>query len=241
MTTSEAPQFLFQRLSQSRHVWDYWRHSATSVVEMGTVRGLDVGLPTHFHAEDQITFVLAGRRRFCIGLELIEVPAGHAVRIPAGTPHRSLCEGSEVVCVNIYADADFDGAYDFLADLARACGCSAPADAPQSPVDVKDCAGLGVLPVAADDMERLQWEPVSKAALRIGMSREGFSRKVRQTHGISPREVGMIARLNNARRLLQAGHDIAAAAADSGFSDQSHLGRHFLRAFGVTPGRYRAG
>jgi len=51
----------------------------------------------------------------------------------------------------------------------------------------------------------------------------------------------MIARLNNARRLLQAGHDIAAAAADSGFSDQSHLGRHFLRAFGVTPGRYRAG
>jgi len=75
----------------------------------------------------------------------------------------------------------------------------------------------------------------------IGMSREGFSRKVRQTHGISPQEVGMIARLNNARRLLQAGHDIAAAAADSGFSDQSHLGRHFLRAFGVTPGRYRAG
>ncbi|WP_204337547.1 cupin domain-containing protein, partial [Klebsiella pneumoniae] len=63
-----------------------------NVVEMAAVRGLDVGLPTHFHAENQITLVLSGRRRFCVGPRLIEVPAGHAVHIPAGIPHRSLSE-----------------------------------------------------------------------------------------------------------------------------------------------------
>jgi hypothetical protein len=41
------------------------------VVEMGTLRGSEVGLPTHFHGETQITFVLSGRRRFLIRGELI--------------------------------------------------------------------------------------------------------------------------------------------------------------------------
>jgi hypothetical protein len=31
------------------------------------VCGFDVALPIHFHDEDQITFVISGRRRFIIG------------------------------------------------------------------------------------------------------------------------------------------------------------------------------
>lgn len=219
MRSLESSKFLLDRLNQSRHVWDYWRCSMSYVVEMGTVRGLDVGLPTHFHAEDQITFVLAGRRRFYIGDTLIEVSAGHTVRIPAGTPHRSLGEESEVVCVNIYAEATGDGSHENIASLVSEYGCSEPASALQSPVHVENYASPNVLPVATDDIELLQREPVARAASRMGMTREGFSRKIKKTYGIAPQEIGLMARLNNARRLLQQGHHIAAVAAASGFFD----------------------
>jgi hypothetical protein len=43
--------------------WQYSRPLGTGAVEVGTVRGFDVGLPIHFHDEDQITFVLSGSRR----------------------------------------------------------------------------------------------------------------------------------------------------------------------------------
>jgi AraC-like DNA-binding protein/mannose-6-phosphate isomerase-like protein (cupin superfamily) len=239
--SSGSPKFLLECLNQSRHVWDYWRCAMPHVVEMGTVRGLDVGLPTHFHAEDQITLVLAGRRRFYIGCELIEVSAGHAVRIPAGTPHRSLGEETEVVCVNIYATAAGDGSQEDIASLAKACGCSEAVSALKWRAHEENDTSLDVLPVARDDMELLRRGPVAQVASRIGMTREGFSRKIKKIYGISPQEIGLMARLNIARRLLQEGHHTAAAAAASGFSDQSHLGRCFVRAFGVTPGRYRAG
>lgn len=238
MLNADLPAFLRDRLSRSLHVWEYWRHASQGIVEIGTVRGRDVGLPTHFHAEDQITFVLAGRRRFHIGSERIEVEAGHGVRIPAGTPHRSLGEDAEVICINIYADPASESAHGFLADLARACGCRMPVPARQSPAATDR---PGILPVARADMELLRRAPVRQAAARMGLSREGFSRKIRQAHAISPQDVGLMARLNVARRLLQEGYPLAGAAADAGFSDQSHLGRCFRRAFGVTPGRYRAG
>lgn len=247
MTRSDKVRFvelsksLLERLNQSRHVWDYWRCAISHVVEMGTVRGLDVGLPTHFHAEDQITFVLVGRRRFHIGDALIEVSAGHAVRIPAGMPHRSLNEESEVVGVNIYASAVGDELHEEIAGLVGACGCSEPVSVLQWSAEVKNYTGANILPVARDDMELFRREPVTRAASRTGMTRESFSRKIKKAYGIAPQEIGLIARLNNARRLLQQGHHTAAAAAGSGFSDPSHLGRYFLRAFGVTPGRYRAG
>jgi AraC-like DNA-binding protein len=46
-------------------------------------------------------------------------------------------------------------------------------------------------------------------------------------------------RLNKARDLLRAGQTIADVAFEMGFADQSHLGRWFKRAFGITPGLYR--
>ena len=84
-------------------------------------------------------------------------------------------------------------------------------------------------------------EPVGQAAARAGMSREGFSRAFAKRHGLPPHAFWLMARLNHARTLLRAGEEIAAAAAETGFADQSHLGRWFRRAFGVTPGRYRSG
>jgi AraC-like DNA-binding protein len=46
-------------------------------------------------------------------------------------------------------------------------------------------------------------------------------------------------RVRRAKALLRAGRTPAEAAAEAGFSDQSHLTRHFKRLLGFTPGRYR--
>ncbi|WP_246423470.1 helix-turn-helix domain-containing protein [Roseospira goensis] len=48
-----------------------------------------------------------------------------------------------------------------------------------------------------------------------------------------------LSRFAIARRIL-AGESLADAALAAGFSDQSHMTRHFLRAFGMTPGRWQA-
>jgi AraC family transcriptional regulator len=47
-------------------------------------------------------------------------------------------------------------------------------------------------------------------------------------------------RLDRAARALTQGHrTLAQIAFENGFTDQSHLNRHFARAYGVSPGRYR--
>jgi AraC-like DNA-binding protein len=57
--------------------------------------------------------------------------------------------------------------------------------------------------------------------------------------GVTPHAYLVQARVNRAAALLRKGESPARAAVESGFADQSHLNRHFLRHFGVTPGVYR--
>lgn len=47
-------------------------------------------------------------------------------------------------------------------------------------------------------------------------------------------------RLRAARRLLAGGGAIGDVAARTGFADQSHPTRWFVRCYGMTPGDYRA-
>lgn len=56
--------------------------------------------------------------------------------------------------------------------------------------------------------------------------------------GLPPHAYLINLRLRHAKTLLSAGIPIAQAAAESGFTDQSHLNRHFKRFIGVTPGQY---
>jgi hypothetical protein len=51
----------------------YWCSMAEGIVELGTLYGREVGLPTHFHDENQITFVLSGRRRFVVEGNVIDL------------------------------------------------------------------------------------------------------------------------------------------------------------------------
>lgn len=72
----------------------------------------------------------------------------------------------------------------------------------------------------------------------IGRDRWSLSHDFRSFYGTSPYRYLTMRRLDAARSLLLAGTSIADAAAATGFADQSHMTRHFLKAFGLTPGRW---
>ena len=64
-------------------------------------------------------------------------------------------------------------------------------------------------------------------------------RAFRRRSGTSPHACLVEIRLEKARAMLKSQTSPAQAAFASGFSDQSHLGRRFRRAYGLTPAAYR--
>ena len=66
-------------------------------------------------------------------------------------------------------------------------------------------------------------------------------RVFRKTFGLPPHAYLVQVRVALAKKLLARGIPIAEVAAETGFSDQSHLHRHFKCIVGVTPGKYVRG
>ena len=66
-------------------------------------------------------------------------------------------------------------------------------------------------------------------------------RVFRQAVGLPPHAYLVQMRVTRAKKLLVAGMPIAEVAAETGFTDQSHLTKHFKRTVGVTPGQYIKG
>lgn len=64
-------------------------------------------------------------------------------------------------------------------------------------------------------------------------------RVFRQAVGMPPYAYLKQIRVEQAKQLLRQGMAIADVATAVGFSDQSHLTRHFKQIFGITPGQYR--
>ena len=68
-----------------------------------------------------------------------------------------------------------------------------------------------------------------------------FARMFRVSFGEPPHAWVLARRLAHARALLaRSREDLAGVAALCGFGNTSHFSRAFLRATGITPGRYRA-
>lgn len=187
--------------------WNYWRPAGEGILELGTVRGETVGLPTHFHWEDQVTFVLSGRRRF----NAYVPPAEYAVADLMSAIRRLRLEADRIC---------WEGVATTIRDHQRGLR--------EIAYDAVAVPAAGVVTVGA-------------VATRAGMSREGFSRTFVKRYGMPPHAYWLMHRLNRARDQLRAGQHIADVAFETGFADQSHLGRWFKRAFGITPGLYRRG
>lgn len=72
----------------------------------------------------------------------------------------------------------------------------------------------------------------------IGLSRFYLVRRFRAEVGMPPHAFQLAMRLDRARVLIAEGMALADVASRCGFTDQSHLTRHFRRATGVAPGAY---
>jgi AraC-like DNA-binding protein len=232
------------------NAWDYRPADRDGIVELASWRGAgSLGLRPHFHDETQIVLVLTGSRAFRIDGATVTVAAGHAALIPAGLLHAPMpTADAETVCLNAYLSAS--RACSSLriikvGALRRSIGEISPehileiaddslSHEPSSPAGHTDRAKLGAALTESV-------APIGAIAAGFGRSREGFSRMVRRELGVAPHAFRLLTRLNLARRLLRAGEPIAAAAADAGFADQSHLTRLFRRTFGATPGVYWRG
>lgn len=71
-----------------------------------------------------------------------------------------------------------------------------------------------------------------------GLDRWTLARQFRNAFGTSPGRFRTMRQLDRVRRLLRSGTPLAEAAVDAGFADQSHMSRHFKRAYGLTPARW---
>ena len=72
------------------------------------------------------------------------------------------------------------------------------------------------------------------------MSRFRLSRCFQRRYGVPVHSYLRHLRLEEAKRRLARGQEIAAVAADLGFVDQSHFHHRFRGSFGMTPGQWRA-
>jgi AraC-like DNA-binding protein len=80
---------------------------------------------------------------------------------------------------------------------------------------------------------------LGEVAAEAGVGRFALLRAFARAYGLTPHAWVIQERVRRAQALLRAGRAPAEVAADLGFTDQSHLTRHFKRLVGVTPGCYR--
>jgi AraC-like DNA-binding protein/quercetin dioxygenase-like cupin family protein len=218
------------------------------LVEVSIWRG-DRCLPLkhHFHDEIQLTFVLSGRYRFFVDGQTVSAEAGEWIIIPALRPHAPVPhEQWGTTTFNAYIPVgQFPVKVVSVAVLPMRDAWLA-----QGSLHLDDLASLLG---QAQLMNQVSREPVDQLALEllesgakvrdiasaIGLCRQGFIRKFNRQIGMSPHAYCLMRNLNNARALLRQGEAIAEVAAETGFADQSELGRYFHRAFGTTPGLYR--
>lgn len=80
---------------------------------------------------------------------------------------------------------------------------------------------------------------MDELALACGVDRFRLTRAFKSAFGLPPHAYLVQLRLARARHLLARGEQPADVATDLGFADQSHLGRWFVRAYGLTPAAYR--
>jgi AraC-like DNA-binding protein len=84
-------------------------------------------------------------------------------------------------------------------------------------------------------------ESVTLEDLRLASeapTKQQLIRSFRAAFGFTPHHYLTQLRLGQARQLLRYGHDCGEVAHAVGFYDQSQMNRHFIKYYGITPGRY---
>jgi AraC-like DNA-binding protein len=233
-----------------RSSWHYGRRRDASQLEQASWTGdLSPALASHFHVETQVTIVVAGSRRFLTRAGPIVAHAGETAILSAGLPH---CphglDAPGSVSLNLYLppiSSDREQAFASVVTTPAWLVADAPLERTALARWVTS-AGSGPSPLgdtsATDELVAAVTEtaqPVRDIAASFGLTREGFIRRFNRVIGMTPHAFRIVHRLNLARAMLAAGIAPAAAAAEAGFADQSHLGRIFRTTFGTAPAAYR--
>ncbi|MEU6424575.1 AraC family transcriptional regulator [Microbispora sp. NPDC046973] len=113
------------------------------------------------------------------------------------------------------------------------------------PVRAREATSADARRIAERVRSRLRDAPLAETtagdlAAATGHSRFAVYRAFRAVYGMAPSDYQRLLRLRTARRLIAQGRSLSAAAAEAGFTDQSHLTRWFVRCYGISPGDYRA-
>lgn len=171
----------------------------------------------HYHAGDEIVQITAGRARLRLPRISRDVQAGDTVVVPAGTIHR-------------FEPVDTEG-WAFSSEFI------VPSTSPR--------------PATRDD-ERLVTRAIDLLTRREGLRSdpEGLAkalhvsgghlaRTFQRVTGTGVHNFHVLMVLQKAKALLREGAPLAAAAVDTGFYDQAHLTREFVRTYGFTPKAFK--
>lgn len=167
---------------------------------------------------------------------------------PGDTPHTGLAIARPVMhdpqlraaLQRLFAGADTPdhGTLAGEEDWARVCGLLLQAHANEAPAPSSAPGDLARVRERLAD-ELLAPPALAALAALAGLSRYQLLRRFTQAYGLPPHAWLQQQRNERARQLIRQGHPLVDAAAASGFADQSHMTRHFVRQFGFTPGAWR--
>jgi len=174
----------------------------------------------HYHAGDEIGRLTAGRARLRLadGTRLVE--AGETVVVPAGTVHR-------------FEPVDDEG-WSFVSEFAL------PSDSVRErlgPAVEQRLVARAIGLLARRASLRSDAEAVARVC---GVSAGHLARSFQRVTGTGLHNFHVLMVLQKAKARLREGAPLAEAALDSGFYDQAHLTREFVRTYGFTPRAYQA-
>jgi AraC-like DNA-binding protein len=174
----------------------------------------------HYHAGDEIVHLTAGRTqlRLADGTRIVE--SGETVIVPAGTVHR-------------FEPVDAEG-WAFTSEFAL------PSDNARDRLG--PAVGQRLVARAIDLLARRDTlrSDAEDLADECGVSAGYLARTFQRTTGTGLHNFHVLMVLQKAKALLRIGAPLADAAFDSGFCDQAHLTREFVRTYGFTPKVFRA-
>jgi AraC-like DNA-binding protein len=134
-------------------------------------------------------------------------------------------------------DRDLDELFvdDFIAKLGQ--GLASRARMPKKPLGT---IAWRRVDAAREYLEAHAMRGVGSVELErvTGLDRFSLSRHFRAAFATSPHRFLLMRRLQRARAMIADGEPLAEVAAATGFADQSHLTRHFKKAFGMAPGAW---
>jgi AraC-like DNA-binding protein len=173
----------------------------------------------HYHAGDEIVRLLAGRARLRTMTGTRDVFAGDTIAIPAGTIHR-------------FEPVDDDG-WSFESDFVTRSDDARD----RLPPIVEPLAARAIAELAERDTLRSDTEEVASAC---GVSAGHLSRRFHRVIGTGLHNFHVVMVLQRAKARLRQGAPLVEAALGSGFYDQAHLTREFVRTYGFTPKAYQS-